>query len=261
MHLGDQLREYLEARSPLAVALSGGVDSRTLTYFCALQGLPYKAYTFVGPHLTHYELDQVFAWIQKTRISHEFIHFDFSQDPDLTANTRQRCYYCKKNLFSKLRSHIPEGTTMVDATQASDLNQYRPGIKALEELGVKSPFLDLGIDREQVSLLAGQMGMTNTRNYSRSCLLTRFYYGYPLKRHEVDRVRCIDDYLLQSGIAGFRLRIFSAERIELQADPAEKENLESLLPQLDLHMRQVNLFPYKLIYMPFENISGYFDRE
>jgi|GEM_PF-853482 len=255
----EQLYTFLKSISPVAVSLSGGLDSSTLAFFCVRSGIPCTAYTFSGPHLTFFEIKQVQNWVRRHKIKHKFLYFDPLAHKEVTANSPVRCYYCKFAMFGFLRRKLSGSMALVDGTSFSDSNKYRPGIRALSELGVASPFMRLGLDREIIKNLARQMGLSGISAYSRSCLLTRFDYNYPVTRKNLNRIRKVEDFLLKNCISGFRIRIFRSGRVVLQVDHAQANRIQELRYRLVCRMAQENMHPFDLQFMDFEQITGYFD--
>ena len=254
----NELRNYLRSISPLAIALSGGVDSLTLTSFCQDNKIEFRTYTFQGPHLTAFEIEHVRQWVEKNLVPHSFLDCNPLQDVRIASNPQNRCYYCKYNLYSRLKDTINPGTTIIDGTNCSDLSKYRPGHKAIKELAIKTPFATVGYDRFMVEKLARDMQLDIPR-FSRSCLFTRFDYGYQLNSELVKRLGRAEDFLLMNDISGFRIRIHNDGHTLLQIDPSEKRFFLRIQPGFDQQMQSLGFYPYQIQYMEFSKISGYFD--
>lgn len=259
MNLTEKLRNYLAPLSPLAIALSGGVDSSTLTFFCRENGIEFTTYTFNGPHLTSHETEQVRLWVGQILVPHTFIQCNPLEDHRISSNPLNRCYYCKYNLYSRLKDTVKSDTTIIDGTNGSDLLKYRPGHAAIKELGVKTPFASVGFDRSMVQKLANDMQLDIPR-FSRSCLFTRFEYGYQLDSELVQRLGKAEDYLLKAGITGFRTRIYKNGHTLLHVDSSEKNSFLDVKPVFDSLMQKLDFYPYQLQFMEFSRISGYFDQ-
>ncbi len=259
MNPTEKLRNYLISLSPLAIALSGGVDSSTLTFFCRENGIEFTAYTFNGPHLTSYETEQVRRWAGHNSVPHTFIHCNPLEDHHISSNPFNRCYYCKYNLYSGLKYTVNPDTTIIDGTNGSDLLKYRPGHAAIKELGIKTPFASVGFDRSMVEKLANDMQLDIPR-FSRSCLFTRFEYGHQLDSELVQRLGKAEDYLLKAGITGFRTRIYKNGPRLLHVDSSEKNRFLGVKPVFDSLMKKLDFYPYQLQFMDFSKISGYFDQ-
>ncbi|WP_287043553.1 asparagine synthase-related protein [Desulfonatronospira sp. MSAO_Bac3] len=259
MNPTDRLRKHLLFLSPLAIALSGGVDSSTLTFFCLENHIEFTAYTFCGDHLTSFEAEHVQKVVTENSIPHLFIPCQPLKDPKIAANSRERCYYCKNDLYFRLKRCVEPGRTIIDGSNASDLSKYRPGQKALKEQGVMTPFASLGFHRMMVEDLAQELGL-NIPRFSRSCLLTRFQYGYQLDSDLVQRLGRAEDYLLRAGLSGFRTRVLLDETVLVQVDASEKVGFLNIEPGFQSLMQELFFYPYRVQYMEFSMISGYFDR-
>ncbi len=260
MNPTKKLCRQLESLAPLAIAFSGGVDSLTLATFCRQNSIEFSAYTFCGAFLTEFEMDQVSRWARTNQVEHKFIPCNPLEEERIAANTEKRCYYCKKKLFNALREAADPRTSLVDGTNSSDLNKFRPGHRALLELGINSPLASAGFDRDSVEQLAGDMHL-ELPGFSRSCLLTRFDYGYPLRADIIRNLGSVEDYLLRAGITGFRIRFFRNGRICMQLDPSESSSFQKVRSAFDYLMQDMAFYPYQVRLMDFREITGYFDQD
>ncbi|WP_291321435.1 hypothetical protein [Desulfonatronospira sp.] len=259
MNPTDELYSYLIGLSPLTVALSGGVDSITLAYFCHVRNIEFKCFTFYGPHITAWEISKVQHFVREYSIPHSFMYIDPLQNHRLLINSRERCYHCKLMLFSALGQQAAEDNTIVEGTNSSELKNYRPGMQALEELGIVSPFSVLGIDRISVEQIAQQIMVPQLPAFSRSCLMTRFEYGKHLDRDVLLSIKHAEDHLLHCGITGFRIRSLLSGETILQVDPSEYNNFIHCQKTFQ-HIMNINgLYPYSIQVLSFNRISGYFD--
>jgi uncharacterized protein len=138
-------------------------------------------------------------------------------------NDPERCYCCKKLVFGVLRGLADELnlTTVIDGTNASDLDAYRPGLKALRELGVVSPLIDL--TKDEVRGFARRLDLSNADAPSVACLLTSFPYGTTITRERIERLKDAERALKAIGIAKAKIRDHNhLARIEIDRDEAEK---------------------------------------
>lgn len=172
---------------PMALAFSGGLDSRFLAHAARLlssgQGEP-KIHLFhaVGPHISGAESAAARAWAETGGFGFTAVPINPLLLPEVRANTRERCYHCKRLLFTAL-ALAAGGTfrggrgTLCDGSNASDAALFRPGLKALRELGVRSPLAEAGLDKESIRAAAAASGMDAPDQRARPCMLTRFAYG------------------------------------------------------------------------------------
>ncbi len=215
-----RLREILAAERSVAIALSGGADSIFLTAMAAeVPQLTLMAVTAVTPYTIPSATDEAARFCREQRIDHHIVR------PVIPAvvmtNPPERCYLCKKSIMKKIVSLAQsEGfMTIIDGTNASDQNEYRPGIKALHEGGVRSPLAEAGLTKEEIRMLARKHGLRAATRASDTCLLTRFP-GYTLvTEKELLRVAEAESIVAESGFNGARVRIHGeVARLELTDD-------------------------------------------
>ncbi|WP_028573741.1 hypothetical protein [Desulfonatronovibrio hydrogenovorans] len=256
----DKLISILKPLQPLAIALSGGMDSRTLVLFCQKQEIVHKSFTVTGPHVTFTEIRQVINFRRIFSLDHLFFYFDYRRFPLISQNTRQRCYYCKKNIFSHAGQFFSAGFNLADGSNASDADSYRPGMAALAELGVASPFALAGMGKGDILGLAADLGLDTVNYFPRSCLLTRFSYDTPLDSALTIKLGLAEDFLLQKCLSGFRLRFPDTGRYLLQVADSQKQAFDLLADDFLIKMKELGLYPYDVQYSPFELITGFYDR-
>lgn len=258
--MNELLLDYLHSYSPLAIAFSGGIDSTVLALFCRRHHIIFTCFTVVGPHLTDHEIRRASKLGAEIGFDHSFFYFDFRHMPLITANSRDRCYYCKSGLFSAPSVFYAGTHTLADGTNFTDTLQYRPGTAALRESGFISPFAELGINRNQVLILGQQLGFNANIIDSRSCVLTRFAYGLKLDSDCVQMVRSVENYLLNKGLSGFRFRVFRHEGYLLQIDLTQKSRFEIIRPGFETYLKESGVHNYQLEFKPFDQISAHFDK-
>ncbi len=214
----ETLQHFLR-RWPQAVLLySGGLDSSLLLAAAApVLGNGLTALTFTGPHTTPGELAA--AWDLARRLPARMLvkAFDPLVLPDFRHNSPRRCYACKKAILTQAREVAGAAGAQVlwDGSNLDDLQDYRPGLEAARELGVVSPFLELGWDKAAIRESSRQLGLPWTKP-PQSCLATRFPYGFTLTREGLARVRQAEAWLRARGFTRVRLRVREDQaRLEL----------------------------------------------
>ena len=153
-------------------------------------------------------------------VEHHVLCLDELEEAGIRFNPVDRCYLCKKCLFQKLigKAEALGARTVLDGTNADDLNVYRPGIRALHELGVISPLAELGITKAEVRQLAAEYGVSVSGRSSTPCMATRFPYGTEL---DYDRIRLVDEgetWLRDQGFYNVRLRVHD-KIARIEVDP------------------------------------------
>nr|WP_320012718.1 ATP-dependent sacrificial sulfur transferase LarE [uncultured Desulfobulbus sp.] len=225
------------------IAFSGGVDSALLAQaasLCAQQkGHRVHAVTFqTALHpLRDLELTQTLA--QELGLSHQVIEVDELRQAKIENNPKNRCYLCKKYLFTQLRSKAQSmGISLImDGTNADDLQAYRPGIQALRELDIFSPLAEAGMTKEDVRAMAATYKLRVAARPSTPCLATRFPYNTPLCAAQMRAVEQGEALLRSLGMHNIRLRVHGdIVRIEIdpEAFPLLTSHREEIVAQLKL---------------------------
>ena len=215
----EDVKLYLEnlKKQGLCLAFSGGIDSALLLYLC--QDLNITAVTFMAFFKTEEEIDFTKSFCKKYGVPHEIIEFAPLEDAVLKNNPKDRCYLCKKLMFTKLRD-FAAGKVIIDGTNFDDLNVYRPGLKALKELGVLSPFAEFKITKKEIRDYAKNCGIEIFDKPSTPCLATRFPYGTELFEDKIELAAKGERVLKSAGFENCRLRLHNdIARIEI---PPEK---------------------------------------
>ena len=208
---------------PLAVAFSGGVDSTYLLHEAVKAGKEkVTALIMKTPSVPERELDEAVTFCKSRDISFFVLPADPFSAAGFRENGRDRCYICKHFLFSALLEKAKEeGIPFVaDGTNADDRKEFRPGLRALKELDIRSPLAEAGLTKKEIRELSEKEGLPTWNKPSFSCLATRFPYGEELTVEKLRRTEAAENLLAELGFTQRRVRVHgNLARIEVL--PAE----------------------------------------
>lgn len=186
----QSLDDFCSEHPKLALAFSGGCDSSYLLSVLLDRGLEIKAYYVDTAFQAEFELDDARRVVEQLNANFEIIKADILSQPQITANTSRRCYYCKRFIFGTIIEHMYNDgfEVLVDGTNASDDPQRRPGFRALHELQVYSPLRRAGLTKEEVRELSRQRGLITAEKPSYSCLATKVTTGDAISKEKLDEL-------------------------------------------------------------------------
>ena len=219
------LEEFFTRNPRTAVAFSGGTDSALVLWAAKTWGLDVKAYYVHTPFQPAFELADARRLAAELDVPLAVVEADVLSLPEVAANGPERCYFCKKALFTALQqAAAADGYELLrDGTNASDDAGDRPGMKALGELDVRSPLRECGITKEEVRRLSRQAGLFTWDKPAYACLATRVPTGTPIAPADLERVERGEKALFRLGFTDFRLRLFhGAARIQVPEDQLER---------------------------------------
>jgi uncharacterized protein len=204
-----QLKTIFAEMERALIAYSGGVDS-TLVAKIAYDVLGDRALaiTAVSPSLLPEELEDARIQAATIGIPHELIETHEMNNPNYTSNPVNRCYFCKSELHDTLKPlALKRGYPyVVDGVNADDLRDYRPGIQAAKERGVRSPLAEVGVTKAEVRQLSKQLGLPWWDKPAQPCLSSRFPYGEEITLSKLQRVGRAEIYLRRLGYSNLRVR-------------------------------------------------------
>lgn len=226
----SDLCSALRREKRIAVAFSAGVDSTLLlqTAVNALGNRNVLAVTALSASFPEREAGEADEFTRKICVRRITVGVDQLSIPGFRENPADRCYLCKKVLFTRMMEAAREQgfEIMAEGSNLDDLSDYRPGLKAIQELGVLSPLREAGLTKSEIREISSELGLPTWNKPSFACLATRFVYGETITDVKLRRVELGERLLQDLGFKQFRVRIHGEEgrlaRIEVLPGDFEK---------------------------------------
>jgi len=221
------------------LAFSGGVDSTFLLKALKESGICALAVTAYSETMPAAELENAVTLAKTINVAHRVITTDELSNPDFTCNPKDRCFYCKDELFSKLTAIARDEKYrfVLDGSNYDDLSDWRPGRQAAARHGVRSPLLEAELLKDEIRVLSKEMGLPTWSKPSSPCLSSRFPYGVRITRDALKRVEDAESFIKGLGFGDLRVRSYN-DMAKIEVDAAalprflEKEMREFVVQRI-----------------------------
>lgn len=234
------LSQFFQLHPRIALAFSGGVDSSYLLYAAMRCGAG------VMPYYVRSQFQPEFEFLDSVRLAEALgadlrvLDLDVLSDPEIAANPEDRCYRCKSKIFRRILEAAGEDgyRELMDGTNASDLCEDRPGMRALQELQVYSPLRDAGLTKEEIRRLSREAGLFSWDKPAYACLATRVAPGERITAAKLKQTEEAEKYLAGLGFRDFRVRL-RGDTAHLQFCPEEMDKARERFPAMIKVLRKI----------------------
>lgn len=215
-----KLSGFFRQNSRAALAFSGGVDSAYLLYAAVNCGADVQPYFVKSAFQPQFELQDARRLAQQLEVKLTVLPLDILASPEVTANPSDRCYHCKRAIFSTIVAAARQDgySLLLDGTNASDVEDDRPGMRALRELEVRSPLRECGLTKKEIRRMSRDAGLFTWDKPAYACLATRIPSGTAITGQALERAEEAENYLFSLGLRDFRVRSLNdCARIQVPA--------------------------------------------
>jgi uncharacterized protein len=242
--LRDRLLEGLRALGSVAVAFSGGIDSTVVAKAAQLAlGDRAVAVTADSPSVARTELADARRLAALIGIRHQVVATEEFANPDYLRNDGSRCFYCKDELYSRIGELLPGlgATVICSGANLDDKGDYRPGLKAAGEHGVRHPLVEAGLTKKDVRALARHWGLPTWDKPASPCLSSRLAPGVAVTRERTVRIEAAELYLRSLGLRECRVRLHENDLARVEVPAAEIARLAApeVREPLARHLREL----------------------
>ena len=237
------LVDILSKMDKVIIAYSGGVDSAFLAAVAnEVLGNNALSVTAVSPSLASSELEEAESLAQDLGLNYRTINTNEIEREDYSANNPDRCFFCKDELYSHLIKFCGEEnySFVVNGTNVDDLGDYRPGLDAATQYGVRSPLVEASLEKKDIRVLSREMGLPNWDKPAQACLSSRIPYGTMVTVEALTTIAKAEKYLREKGFKQLRVRHHeNIARIEISADDFDVLTSEPLRTEVPSYFKSL----------------------
>ena len=245
----------LKKMKNVVIAYSGGVDSNFLLKVAKeVLGENVLAITINSIINPKREVEEAVSYAKEYNVSHILYNIDNLQLKEFIENGPLRCYYCKKFIFSKIKEIASEHNIkyILDGTNLSDLYDYRPGLKALDELNIISPLKNAKLTKEEIRVLSKELNISTYKKSSFSCLATRISLGDKITKEKLEMIEKGENFLQDNNFSQYRVRVHgNIARIEVDKKEICKFYDDEMINKINLRFKEIG-FKYVTL-----DLNGY----
>lgn len=239
----ERLRELFRQLDSVIVAYSGGVDSSYVAYIANAELGP-RAVCITGQSasLPAYQREEIDRVVERFGFHHEIIHTEELENPGYRANNADRCFFCKDELYTRLESVARSRNIqdIVDGSTVDDLNDYRPGRQAATQHAVRSPLIEVGLNKTEVRELSRRVELPTWDKPASPCLSSRIAYGTTVTIERLSKVDRGEEILREFGFREFRVRHHDKlVRLEIAQSEMDRVLRRDVIDQLAARFREL----------------------